>query len=285
VAVAARRSAQIVVQEGPGLAGNLLRAARRSPADAATEAWEAVVQKWERTLPPPSYAVTTEWRAKLHDAVDAAWPCPLDTQFDDDYRAARDRLAAAGVATETGSFAGWSDGDAALARAAWCVVRHRRPTVVVETGVAHGMTTAVVLAALARNDAGRLWSIDLPPQMRPGHNDEIGLAVAPEHRDRWTLLRGSSRKLLPSVLAECGPVGLFIHDSRHTAANVLRELAVAWPRLAPGGVALVDDVDLNRGLARFSPDVRPVAKFVAPSSAPDAGRASGHSLFAILIRG
>jgi hypothetical protein len=279
-----RRCAEVVAKDGPRLAGNLLRAARRNPVDAATEGWEAVVQKWERTKPPPSYPLTPEWQAELHRQLGAAWPCPEDAEFESDYDSVLDRLTRAGVRTEAGAFAGWSDGDAAFARAVWCVVRHRRPAAVVETGVARGITTAVVLEALARNGSGRLWSVDLPPQMRPGQNDEIGIAVSPERTGEWTLLRGSSHKLLPPLLAERGSIGLFIHDSRHTAANVLRELKAAWPRLDPGGVAVVDDIDLNSGFARFSPDDEPAAKLVAPSAAPDPARREGHSLFGIMIR-
>jgi hypothetical protein len=36
----------------------------------------------------------------------------------------------------------------------------------VETGVAHGITSRFVLEALQRNGGGRLWSIDVPPLLR-----------------------------------------------------------------------------------------------------------------------
>jgi hypothetical protein len=49
-----------------------------------------------------------------------------------------------------------------MARTAWTVVRHLRPERVVETGVARGVTTAVLLQAMERNGYGALWSIDLP---------------------------------------------------------------------------------------------------------------------------
>lgn len=38
---------------------------------------------------------------------------------------------------------------------------HTRPEVVIETGVAHGVSTRIVLEALTQNDLGHLWSIDL----------------------------------------------------------------------------------------------------------------------------
>jgi hypothetical protein len=39
------------------------------------------------------------------------------------------------------SFQFWNDGDAGLARAIWCLTRHLMPKKVVETGVAHGVTS------------------------------------------------------------------------------------------------------------------------------------------------
>ena len=53
-------------------------------------------------------------------------------------------------------------GDADIAELLYGLVRALRPEVVVETGVATGVTSAYLLAALADNDAGELQSIDLP---------------------------------------------------------------------------------------------------------------------------
>ena len=39
---------------------------------------------------------------------------------------------------------------------------------VVETGVAHGVTSRFILEALERNGRGFLWSIDLPPLEKVG---------------------------------------------------------------------------------------------------------------------
>ena len=61
------------------------------------------------------------------------------------------------------SYSGWNDGDPGLTRAIWCLIHHLAASQVVETGVAHGVTTRLVLEALQRNGGGRLWSIDVPP--------------------------------------------------------------------------------------------------------------------------
>ena len=59
-------------------------------------------------------------------------------------------------------------------------------------------------------------------------------AAVPERlHGRWTLIRGSSRQRLPPLVAELGQLDLFLHDSRHTARNVLFELEQVWPALSP----------------------------------------------------
>ncbi len=73
------------------------------------------------------------------------------------------------------SFYGSNDADPELSRALWCLVRHLRPTKTVETGVAHGISSRVILEALERSGHGRLWSIDPPPEARLA--GEVGVAV------------------------------------------------------------------------------------------------------------
>lgn len=115
----------------------------------------------------------------------------------------------AGVEPGRGAFAGWADGEPGLARAAWCVVRHLRPSTVVETGVARGVTSRVVLEALEANGDRQLWSVDLPPASAPRLHTQIGMVVSESVRHRWTYVRGSSRHRLPGLLADRGQIDLF----------------------------------------------------------------------------
>ena len=170
---------------------------------------------------------------RLHTMLGAPWPCP-DDGFEDVWAAAQEDLRARGLQVGRGAFGGWDDGDRRLVRLAWCAARHLRPERVVETGVARGLTTRVLLEALERNGRGRLWSIDLPPLLESDLAEETGAAV-PEHlSERWTLLRGSSRRSLPGLVAGLGHVDLFVHDSMHTGRNLRFELEQVWPALRPG---------------------------------------------------
>lgn len=142
------------------------------------------------------------------------------------------------------------DSGSGLAAAAYAYVRSATPERVVETGVARGVTTRVILEALERNGAGELWSIDLPPG-----REDLGAArdrLLPRHlHARWQLLVGSSRRRLPGLLDDLGWIDLFVHDSAHTERNMLFEMETAWTRLQPGGWLLADDVGLNRGFDLF----------------------------------
>jgi Methyltransferase domain len=143
------------------------------------------------------------------------------------------------------------DGGTLLAELLWVLVRHRRPAVVVETGVARGVSSAFILDALERNGHGRLWSVDLPP-VTPDWGDQTGMAVAPEVRERWTYVRGAARRKLPKVLSQCGPVGIFVHDGLHTAENMLFEMRQVWPHLEPDGLVVSDDADDNHAVLTFA---------------------------------
>ena len=55
-------------------------------------------------------------------------------------------------------YLGWTSAGEVL----YAAVRARKPSVVVETGVAAGLSSACILAGLQRNGMGELYSIDLP---------------------------------------------------------------------------------------------------------------------------
>ena len=136
--------------------------------------------------------------------------------------------------------------DPGLARVCYALTRALRPAAAVETGVANGVTSSFVLQALELNGAGELHSIDLAP---PGTDAAlVGRLVPAELRHRWTLHRGKSRNLLPGLVRSLGPVGLFVHDSRHTYRNVSRELRTISPHLARPGAVIVDDAERHSAL-------------------------------------
>lgn len=134
--------------------------------------------------------------------------------------------------------------DSLMARCCYLVCRLLKPALVVETGVAYGVSSAFVLTALKENGQGSLHSVDLPPLRREAERF-WGIAVPEELRARWTLHRGSSARVLPRLLEEVPKIDLFVHDSLHTHRNMRREFETVWPRLRTGGAIIADDVERN----------------------------------------
>lgn len=160
----------------------------------------------------------------------------------------------------------WSGGD--VLTLSGVVVLLTRPRVVVETGVAMGYTTAVILAALEDRDAGRLHSIDLPP-LQVDAASFIGQVVPEELRPRWTLHLGPTRTLLAPLASAVAPIDLFVHDSDHSHDAQYEDFQRVWPHLAVGGTLLCDDV-CNGAFVEFAAAVGERPFLVAPPDQPAA---------------
>ena len=129
--------------------------------------------------------------------------------------------------------------------ALYLLVRAARPSVVVETGVLYGASSAHILAAMEHNGKGELHSIELgAPDDEPPHD----FLVPPELASRWNLLIGDSRRELPALLARLGALDLFHHDSLHTFEHMTWELETALPHLGPDGILSSDDVLIAHSL-------------------------------------
>jgi hypothetical protein len=136
------------------------------------------------------------------------------------------------------------------------LVRACRPEYVVETGVATGVSTSFISAALIENGFGRLYSIDLPPGggvARPhadGSRSPVkgpGWGIPADIRSaiqgRHEMILEDVRTALPSLLSRLPRVDLFLHDDLHTPDHMLWEYRLVWPHLRTGGVLASDDVN------------------------------------------
>ncbi len=213
-----------------------------------------------------AYPVDQSWEERLHRLLGAPWPCPEGERLEALVADIAARLAGRGLAFGRHTYGGYSDSDVSLGRAAWCTVLHTRPEVVIETGVARGVTSRIVLEALGRGDRGRLWSIDLPHPFNHQLHAETGAAVTDACRARWSYLEGASRQRLPRLVGDVRHVELFIHDSLHTASNTRFEMDQVATAMSPGGVMLVDDISTHDGFATFARDHPEYQTIVAPSA-------------------
>jgi hypothetical protein len=246
---------------------------------------DVYIDERERRGPQHSYQPEESWERHLHTALGAEWPCKFSAEFWALWPQVMGELEAKGIKAGPMSFLSWNDGDAGLTRTVWCLVRHLRPGKVVETGVAHGVTSRFILEALDRNQRGHLWSIDLPP-IEKQWREQVGVAVGNRHAARWSYIEGPSRLRLPKVLAEVGKIDLFIHDSLHSERNVRFELDRAWAALRPGGALVIDDIDANRGFYSFTQSVRAFQSMICEAEPlyPDTRRFNQKGLFGIVLK-
>ena len=238
----------------------------------------------EQRKPACRYEADKDWARRLHERLKVAWPCEACAEFNALWPDVTESLQRKGVRVGPESFGPWNDGDPAFVQAIWCLIRHSRPIKIVETGVAHGVTSRFILEALERNGAGHLWSIDLPPNA--AMEKEVGVAVAGRCPDRWDYIKGSSRRRLPALLSKLGQIDLFIHDSLHSERNVRFELDRAWAALRPGGAVVVDDIDVNWGFHSFLKAFPGRPSFVCEAEPihPDLRRFNAKGLFGVILK-
>lgn len=241
-------------------------------------------ERRERSTPRYEYQSDENWERHLHERLATAWPCEACAEFWDLWPKVMKQLSDNGVDPGPETFKWWNDGDAGLVRAIWCLIRHLKPKRIIETGVAHGVSSRFILEALKLNGDGHLWSIDLPPLERAWH-PEIGVAVGKDHADRWTLIPGSSRRKLPKLLSSLGQIEMFIHDSLHSEHNVLFELNCVRRHLAPNGVIVVDDVDANGAVHAFIEEFSIDQAIIGDAEPlrPDARRLNKKGQFGIIL--
>jgi predicted O-methyltransferase YrrM len=144
------------------------------------------------------------------------------------------------------------------------LARALRPEYVIETGVAAGVSTSFLGAALIENGGGRLFSIELPASktlpaaLADGSRyvwqdngvgwaipEEIKLGIAGRHH----LILQDVRSALPDLLKSIPQVDLFFHDDLHTPDHMMWEYELVWPRLSAEGILVSDDV--NYGWLEF----------------------------------
>ncbi len=154
----------------------------------------------------------------------------------------------------------------------YCLVRHLKPKVCLETGVYYGGNTAFILNALHKNGSGRLISIDLPDseiQKIRAQGAEVarhplvgdsefydenlspGFLVPDFLHEPWTFIRGDSHQVIPSLTEQ---VDLYMHDSDHSYGFLMKELTLAAQKMSERGTMVVDDLPWSTAFLKFCVD-------------------------------
>jgi len=149
-------------------------------------------------------------------------------------------------------FSGWGWGiGTTLGKVLYALCRKIRPDIVVETGVASGVSSSYILCSLEKNKSGMLYSIDLTWQ-----EGQSGWIIPNNLRDRWQLITGRSSDELPPLLDKLKTIDIFLHDSEHTYRNMSFEYQTAWGHLRSGGLLLSHNIDANDAYPSFCENTR-----------------------------
>lgn len=140
--------------------------------------------------------------------------------------------------------------DFSMACMCYFVCRVMKPAIVLETGVAYGVTSAFILKALKANGSGILHSVDMPPLERNA-DKFVGIFIPEELKANWRLHRGSSKRVFPSLLPELKQVDVSIHDSLATYRNIRRELQEVASHLSNPAFIIVDDAGVNSAFSEW----------------------------------
>ena len=136
------------------------------------------------------------------------------------------------------------DCEEGLASFLYLYIQHARPRVVVETGVANGITSNVIMSLLEKY-GGELHSFDIDPKTRN--------AYAGSGNWKFHLIQGNHRESLKNQVSNLGKIDLWIHDSNHGYSWQTFEYQLAVKHLANDGVLVSDDIDSSTAWGMAKP--------------------------------
>jgi hypothetical protein len=140
----------------------------------------------------------------------------------------------------------------------YTIVRGVKPNIMIETGVASGKSTSLILLAMEHNQKGKLISIDLPNIDRKVLKDgartstgrfKTGWLIPNYLKKRWKLKIGNSIKILWKIVNDLKEIDIFFHDSLHTYSHVKNELIIIQPKIKEGSLIICDNIDMGAGKA------------------------------------
>jgi predicted O-methyltransferase YrrM len=130
------------------------------------------------------------------------------------------------------------------------LVRSKKPSRVVETGVAAGWSSLAILSAMEDVGAGHLTSVDMPYPKRQ-NEALVGCVVPQKLKARWTLVRLPDRDAIPGILKD-GPIALAHYDSDKSHQGRTFAYEQFWNALEPEGLLFSDDVEDNLAFSDFA---------------------------------
>ena len=156
----------------------------------------------------------------------------------------------------------------------YALVRAFKPNVIVETGTASGSMTSFILAALNKNQKGKLILIDLVPTKNELTMDfslkrkDIGFWIPDLYKSRWDYIEGDAKIELLKICVN-NDVDFFIHDSLHTPSHMILEYSIARRFMKSNTLIASDDILWSEVFSKFLESQNLIG--FAPVSNPNLG--------------
>ena len=96
------------------------------------------------------------------------------------------------------------------------ITLHKRPKVIVETGVGIGFSSLAFLSAIRENNQGILYSSDLPYVRYEKSEDTIGYIVDERLREKWELYIKGDLTNIKEIKKKISSIDIFHYDSDKT---------------------------------------------------------------------
>lgn len=121
----------------------------------------------------------------------------------------------------------------------YVLVKSKKPQLLVETGVANGVSTSAIMSALDEdNSSGSLNSFDVLPETKEAY---LG-------KGKWNfhlLDKKRTHKQLSAAVGNSPLIDIWLHDSNHGYRWQKFEYLLALSRLKEGGILISDDIDAS----------------------------------------
>lgn len=194
---------------------------------------------WTAVNPPSLDSLVASMPSTMEATEVFAWAGIHDA---DDYlrefESVTSSLDAAYVATDLTCPPEWAV-ESVTSTILYVLVRATKPEHVVETGIANGHSSFIILEALRHNGAGHLTSIDV--------RNDVGGLVSPDLAQRWSkVVISDERPSIARMESEIGtrrPVDIFFHDGDHRYLGQALDYRLGRRLLRPGGLLVSDDVN------------------------------------------
>lgn len=138
------------------------------------------------------------------------------------------------------------------------IIKHKKPSNIVETGVAYGWSSLAILLAIRDNEKAKLISSDMP-YIKMNNDKYVGCVIPVNLKTKWELQRAADINGIPLALKKFNfNIDLFHYDSDKSYTGRMWSSPIIWKALKKGGLFISDDINDNLAFKNFCDSVNKI---------------------------